>query len=280
VQEQIVAGRWRALVGGRYDYFEQRLDDLNPANLDLARLDRVFSPRAGLVYRTTSSSSLYASYSRSFQPSGEGLSLAVNTSELKPEDTLSYEVGAKSGLFGGRLSMTAALFRLDRRNVRTRDPIDTNKLVLVGRQRSEGVELNAAGRLLPGWDVRGGITFLEPLILQSNDVSSGVPVQGNRIGSTATRTANVWTTFSMRSGVTLGGGLFQVGDWFTSNDNLVRIDGYTRVDAMAAYRIGRYEVALNLKNLLDADYYESSHSNTQIMPAAGLNGLVSIRYRW
>jgi catecholate siderophore receptor len=280
VQEQIIVGRWRALVGGRYDHFDQRLDDLNPANLDLARVDRVFSPRAGIVYRTTAWSSLYASYSRSFQPSGEGLSLAVNTSDLKPEDTLSYEVGAKSGLFGERLSVSAALFRLDRRNVRTRDPIDPNRLVLVGRQRSEGVELNAAGRILPGWDVRGGVTFLDPLILESNDVSSGVPVEGNRIGATANRNANLWTTFSMKNGLTLGGGVFHVGDWFTSNDNLVRLDGYTRVDAMGAYRIGRYEVALNLKNLLDTDYYETSNGNTQIMPAAGINGLVSIRYRW
>jgi catecholate siderophore receptor len=280
IQEQLVVGRWRGLVGGRFDHFDQRLDDLNPANVDLSRVDRVFSPRAGLVYRTTPWSSLYASYSRSFQPSGEGLSLAVNTRELKPEDTLSYEVGAKSDLFGDRVSLGAALFRLDRRNVRTRDPIDPNRLVLVGRQRSEGVELNASGRLLAGWDLRGGITFLDPKILESNDVSSGVPVAGNRIGSTATRTANLWSTYSMRNGVTVGGGLFHVGDWYTSNDNLVRLDGYTRVDAMAAYRLGRYEVALNLKNLLDTDYYESSNGNTQIMPAAGINGLVSIRYRW
>jgi catecholate siderophore receptor len=280
VQEQVAVGRWRALVGGRFDHFDQRLDDFNPANLDLARVDRVFSPRAGIVFRTSGRSSLYASYSRSFQPSGDGLSLAVNTSELEPEDTLSYEIGAKSGLFDDRVSASVALFRLDRRNVRTRDPIDPNKLVLVGRQRSDGVELNAAGRLLPGWDVRGGVTFLDPVILSSNDVSSGVRVEGNRIGATAKRNANLWTTFAMNNGVTIGGGLFHVGDWYTSNDNLVRLDGYTRVDAMAAYQIGRYEVALNLKNLLDTDYYETSNGNTQIMPAAGINGLVSVRYRW
>ena len=279
VQEQVIVGRWRALVGGRFDQFDQLLDDLRPVNSDLSRVDRVFSPRAGIVYRTTAASSLYASYSRSFQPSGEGLSLAANTAELEPEDTLSYEVGAKSELFGDRLSVSAALFRLDRRNVKTRDPIDPNKLVLVGRQRSEGVELNAAGMIVRGWDIRGGVTFLDPVILQSNDVTSGVPVEGNRIGATATRNANLWSTYSVKQ-VTFGGGLFYMGDWFASNDNLVRLDGFTRVDAMAAYRLGRYEIALNLKNVLDAEYYESSNGNTQIMPAAGRNGLLSIRYRW
>jgi len=189
-------------------------------------------------------------------------------------------VGAKSELAGGRVSVGAALFRLDRRNVRTRDPIDPNKLVLVGRQRSDGIELTAAGMIVRGWDIRGGVTFLDPVILQSNDVSSGVRVEGNRIGSTATRNANLWTTYSLPNGFTIGGGLFHVGDWFASNDNLVTLDAYTRVDAMAAWRLGHYEVSFNLKNLLDADYYESSHSNTQIMPAAGRNGLLSLRYRW
>lgn len=277
VQEQVIVGRWRALVGGRFDDFDQSLEDLTPARKDLARVDRVFSPRAGLVYRATPGTSVYASYSRSFQPSGDGLSLAVNNSELKPEDTLSYEVGAKSEF--SRVSVAVALFRLDRRNVRTRDPIDPNKLVLVGRQRSDGIELTAAGMLMRGWDIRGGITFLDPVILQSNDVSSGVPVQGNRIGSTSRHNANLWTTYTLNN-VTFGGGVFRVGDWFASNDNLVRLDAYTRVDAMAAYRIGHYEIAFNLRNALDAQYYESSHTNTQIMPAAGRNGLLTLRYRW
>jgi len=280
LQEQVSIGRWRALVGGRFDRFDQQLDDRNAANVDLARVDRVFSPRAGLVYRLTPAASLYASYSRSFQPSGDGLSLAANTAELKPEDTISYEAGAKSELFGSRVSVSAALFRLDRRNVRTRDPIEPNKLVLVGRQRSEGIELNAAGMIVRGWDIRGGVTFLDPVILQSNDVTSGVAIAGNRIGSTAKQNASLWTTYSMRNGITVGGGLFHMGDWFASNDNLVRLEAYTRVDAMAAYRFGRYEVAFNLKNLLDAEYYESSNSNTQLMPAAGRNGLLSLRYRW
>ena len=37
-------------------------------------------------------------------------------------------------------------------------------------------------------------------------------MEGNRIGSTATRNANLWTTFSMKNGVTVGGGLFHDAD--------------------------------------------------------------------
>ena len=278
-QDQITLGtRWRALVGARFDRYEQRLDDHTAANRDLGRTDQVWSPRAGLVFRTTQASSLYASVSRSFQPSGDGLSLAVNNEELEPELTTAYEGGVKADI--GRLTVTAAVFRLDRTNVRTTDPLNPGMLVLVGRQRSDGVELSAGGALTRAWDVRAGVTFLDPEILRSNDVSSGVPLEGNRIGNVATRTASVWSTYAFRSGLSIGGGAFHVGDWFTSNDNLVHIDAYTRVDAVVGYRFSRYEVAVNLRNLLDAEYFETSHSNSQIMPAAGRNGLVTLRYRW
>ncbi len=282
VQDQISIGnRWRALVGGRFDYNDQRLDDRLPANTDLGRVDQAFSPRAGIVYRARPDTSLYASVSRSFQPSGDGLSLAVNNEELEPERTTSYETGVKTELFRHRLTLTTSVFRLDRTNVKTRDPLDPNTLVLVGRQRSQGVEIAAAGSIVPGWNVSGGLTFLDPTILRSNDVSSGVPVQGNRIGNVAARSGSIWTTYTMERGVTFGGGVFVLGDWFASNDNLVRIDGYARLDAMAGYRFGQhYEVQLNLRNLLDEDYYESAHANNNIMPAAGRNGLVTVRYRF
>ena len=241
---------------------------------------RLSVPRAGIVYRANANTSLYGNVSRSFQPSGDGLSLAVNNEELEPERTTSYETGVKTELFRHRLTLTTSVFRLDRTNVKTRDPLDPNKLVLVGRQRSQGVEIAAAGSILPGWNVSGGLTFLDPTILRSNDVSSGVPVQGNRIGNVAARSGSIWTTYTMERGFTFGGGLFVLGDWFASNDNLVRIDGYARLDAMAGYRFGHYEVQLNLRNLLDEDYYETAHANNNIMPAAGRNGLVTVRYRF
>lgn len=281
VQDQIAIGaKWRGLVGGRFDYNDQRLDDRLPANVDLGRIDQAFSPRAGVVFRARPNTSIFASVSRSFQPSGDGLSLAVNNEELEPERTTSYETGVKTELFRHRLTVTTSIFRLDRTNVKTRDPLDPNKLVLVGRQRSQGVEIAAAGSILPGWNVSGGLTFLDPTILRSNDVSSGVPLEGNRIGNVAARSGSFWTTYTMEQGFTFGGGLFVLGDWFASNDNLVRIDGYARLDAMAGYRIGHYEVQLNMRNLLDEDYYESAHSNNNIMPAAGRNGLVTVRYRF
>jgi catecholate siderophore receptor len=95
VQDQVrIGGRWKALLGLRRDRFKQFLNDLLPRNTDLSRTDYAWSPRAGAVFQAADWVSLYASYSRSFQPSGEGLSLAVNNSDLKPEFSANYELGA------------------------------------------------------------------------------------------------------------------------------------------------------------------------------------------
>ena len=281
VQDQISIGdRWRALLGGRVDVNDQRLDDLRPVNTDLGRVDTAFSPRAGLVFKAQQDVSLYGSVSRSFQPSGDGLSLATNNADLEPEQTISYEGGVKAEVLRHRLTLTSSVFRLDRTNVKTTDPLDPTRLVLVGRQRSNGVEVTAAGAIVNGWNLSAGLTLLDPTILQSNDVTSGVPVQGNEIGNVSKRSGSLWTAYSTKSGLTIGGGVFVFGDRFTSNDNLATLPGYTRVDVMASQRIAGVEVQLNLRNALGADYYETAQSNNNIMPASGRNGGVTVRYRF
>jgi outer membrane receptor for monomeric catechols len=111
-------------------------------------------------------------------------------------------------------------------------------------------------------------------------VTSGEQVQGNEIGNVSKRSGSVWTAYSTKRGLTLGGGVFVFGDRFTSNDNLVTLAGYTRVDVMASQRIGGVEVQLNLHNALGTTYYETAQSNNNIMPAASRNGGVTVRYRF
>lgn len=123
-QDQItLSPHWKGLVGLRYDYFDIEVDNILPVPLatDLRpeRTDNEISPRAGLIYQPTETSSLYASYSRSFQPSGEVLNLAQNRINLEPEITSNYEIGGKIDLLDGKLSAGVAVFRLEKTNQRT-----------------------------------------------------------------------------------------------------------------------------------------------------------------
>jgi catecholate siderophore receptor len=278
VQDQVGFGRrWKALAGVRGDRFQQTLDDRTAANVDLARLDVNWSPRAGVVYQPTPRSSVYASVSRSFQPSGEGLSLAVNAAELKPESSRNVEAGAKAELFGGRASATAALFRLDRSNIKTTDPIDPTKLVLVGQQRTDGLELTFDGRLQDRLTARVGYAWLDAAVLRSNTVSSGVPIEGNRPGLVPRHSGNIWAGYHLTERWSFGGGAIATGRRFTSNDNLVSLPGFVRIDAAASYRLSAWEIALNARNVFNRHYYETAATNFQIAPGVPREVVLTFR---
>jgi catecholate siderophore receptor len=266
LQDQLALGaHWKALAGGRWDRYAQELRD--PLAVErLARTDTTFSPRAGLVWQPEGTHSLYAAWSRSFQTSGDGFSLAANTEDLSPEQSTLKEVGWKGDWNDGALTAAAALFEQVRDGLRTSDPADPTSLIQVGEQRSRGAELELGGRIGERLDLRFGYTRLQAEILQSNDYQNGVPLQGNRPANVPEQNASLWGTWALGRGFDLGLGVFAVGDRFSANDNLVRLPGYVRTDAMLRWRRGDHELALNVRNLGDIGWYESAHSTHQIMP--------------
>jgi catecholate siderophore receptor len=170
VQDQIaLTPEWQLLAGLRYDYFKTRFVDrrttLTPATTpttatDLKRTDKEFSPRIGLIWSPTKSSTYYISYSYSFLPSAETLGLTVldkntglSTADFAPENAKNYEIGAHWDLTP-ELALSAAVFRLDRNNVRNAD--GNGGFVQTGQQRTQGFELGLQGNVLPFWQVYGG----------------------------------------------------------------------------------------------------------------------------
>lgn len=281
IQDQIdLAPRWKLLAGARKDRFSQNLSEFMPGKPNLRRVDNVWSPRAGLVFQPRPWTSFYGSLSRSFQPSGEGLSLAANNADLEPESTINREIGNKSDLLGGRLQATLAAFDLERRNVKTLDPVDFNRLILAGRQRTRGVELSLAGEVVRRVQLYGGYAFLDTRILESNDLASGVRIQGKRLGHIPLHSANLWSTVRVTDRLGLGVGMTYAGDRFTANDNLVVMPSYLRVDAAVFWRTAHYDVALNLRNVTNAGYFETAHGTGTILPGSPVSGLLTLRYRW
>lgn len=281
-QDQFVINKnWKALVGARFDRFKQELDDLLPINVDLQRIDKQWSPRVGLVYQPNEWLSFYGSYTRSFQPSGENLSLAENNKELEPEITRNYEMGVKAQYQPFRLKATVSVFQLDRNNIKTTDPLNPAKLILVGEQRSRGMEITVSGTPIGKLEIYGGYALLDARITKSNNVSSGVSLQGRLAQLTPRNSGNLWLTYQLPKQFRLGWGAFARTKIYTSANNLVVLPGFVRFDASLAWRSERhYEISLNVKNLLNRRYYETANGDNNITPGASLNGSVTLRYRW
>ena len=284
---------WKALAGLRYDRYQQQSRLANGAGVttaNLSRTDSAVSPRAGLVWQPGGTQSYYASWSRSFQPSGENFALAANNADLAPETTRNTEVGAKYDLWGGRANASVSLFRLERDNIKTSDPI-TNRIVPVGTQRTDGLELTFNADLHDGWKMMAGYAWLDATITDSIAVdrsvnapgtttASAVAVKGKRATLTSRNTANLWLTKDLGHGYTVGGGANAVGSRYANPGNTVVLPGYVTADAMAAYRTGRYEVQLNVNNIGDTRYIVSGHGSSPnlSLPGAPRNVALTLRY--
>ena len=127
-QDEIALGsHWQAILGVRYDHFDLDFHD-NRTNVDLARVDDMISPRAGLVFKPVEPVSIYGSYSVSHLPSSgdQFASLTPTTETLEPEKFTNRELGVKWDLHPD-LALTAAWYRLDRTNTTAPDPNSTTR---------------------------------------------------------------------------------------------------------------------------------------------------------
>jgi catecholate siderophore receptor len=284
VQDQIAFSKqWKVLAGLRYDTFKVGFDDrrtLVPP-VDLARTDRGFSPRLGLIWEPGTSSTYYASYSYAMLPSGEQLSLAPTISDLAPEKAINLEVGGRWDL-RSNLTLSAALFRLDRTDVRVADPANPGFFIKTGKQRTEGYELGLQGVITPVWSVYGGFAHLNGTAL--TPISSGTTATvatiipaGSKIGLVPENTFSLWNKFDRNRGLGAGLGLIYQSAYFTSFNNTVTVPGFTRVDAALYYTLanGRSRISLNVENVLNTRYWPTVDGDNNISPGAPRNARLS-----
>lgn len=244
---------WKLLAGARYDLFAAEYNRPAPQG-DLARTDRVWSWRTGLMRQPSDYASYYLSYGTSFNPSGEFYALDDRTANTPPEENRNLEAGAKWELFGGDLSLRTALFRTEKYNERNTDLSIPNLSLLSGKRHTDGVEIEAAGRITGNWEVFGAIAFLSARI----DAASGQ--QAGAVGKTPVNTPdqtfNLWSTYRLGGGWKVGGGVEAIASRYGNATNTNLVPGYKRTDAMLAYESRPATLRLNVLNLFDKPYYE------------------------
>lgn len=274
-----VTPEWKVLAGLRYDRFKVEFDDkrtLTPA-VDLARTDNEVSPRLGVVWSPTATSTYYASYSYAFLPSGEQLSLAATTQDLSPEKSVNYEIGARWDVLP-KLTLSAALYRTMRQDVRVADPVNVGQFLRSGEQRAQGLELGLQGEVMPGWMIYGGYSRMnaevtKPVTSGTAAVPASVIPAGNKLALSPQNQFSIWNRVNFAGGWGAGLGLIYQDESFTSINNSVTIPAYTRVDAALYYTFngGRSRLALNAENLGDRKYYPTVDGDNNISPGAPRN---------
>lgn len=273
--------QWEANAGLRYDNYRVN-------NHTDSRTDNIWNYQLGLVYKPVSYGSVYVSHGTSSNPVGENLGQAggadgpaggASIRDLKPEKSLSWELGTKWDLMNRKLSLTGALFETRKTDARTYD-LTSGDVTLGGNNRVRGLELGVAGSITPAWGVWGGFTYLDPK-LTSYVANATTDYSGNQMKFIAKQSLSLWSTYKVLPQLVLGGGATYVGKRFVDDANTLELDATWRFDAMARYDINRkLSVQLNLNNLTNETVYDASHVGIFAKVAPGRSAMLTVKYRY
>lgn len=257
--------------GGRFDYYKQNLTnrptDLDPTQTEDSQTDTAFNPSVGLTYQPWKPIAFFANYTESFLPAAGVRSFSGTL--FDPQRGKAYEGGVKFRFFEDRLRSTIAGFHINKTNVLTTDPINGFPFsVSTGEQRSQGIEFDVAGRILPGWDVIANYAYIDARVTEDNDFAIG-----SRLPNVPLNQGSLWTTYFLQEGPLkgLGAGLGMYAQG-KRNGTLqcqnpddcpgqFELPGFVRMDAAVYYR--KPEIftrtnllaAVNFTNVLDQRYF-------------------------
>lgn len=117
-------------------------------------------PYAGLMHALNDTYSLYASYTGIFKPQDSGVLMYSRTGEMEQEEGKGYEAGIKASFNGGALTSSLSVFRTDQKNLAVWNNAD-GFYEAANTAKTEGVELEVAGKLAHHWNLSAGYTYNE-----------------------------------------------------------------------------------------------------------------------
>jgi catecholate siderophore receptor len=288
VSDQIKITRFfELLISLRNDRFSTNYVDeaATGASRELSRTDNMFSQRYGVVFHPVSNASIYLAYGNSYNPSAElgTLSSSANNAAsvtLEPEKNVSYEAGAKYEALGGRLTLSGAVFRIEKTNLRIPNdpsaPTAQQFIVLDGLARVEGIELGVAGRLTDAWQVFAGYSYLKSEIAKTTNLAE----LGRWLPNTPEHNFSLWTTYDVTQRLTVGGGATYQSMAYVNTTNTAYVPEYWKFDAMASFKVDKHStIQLNVYNITNEEYY-SQYYGGHAVPASGRWAMLSWRMRF
>lgn len=309
VQDLIQLGeKWNLLAGIRWSIQDAKATETERYNQKHkpdtsfkgpVRTDKAFSPRAGLVFKPTHNTAIFASYSNSFTINS---GWDVDNNPIKPSIVDQFEIGVKNDLLKGKLSVNITGYRIINHNLAQmvqylKDGItentNTNIKELTGETTSDGVELDIAAYPVHGLSIIAGYSY-NNMRYTKTDTASNNFIEGQRLVNSPAHTANtsVFYSFSGKrfKGLKLGATLVYIGDrvagWnntFANQkagiDRRIPIEGYTTLDISAGYTWKNISLLAKVSNLFNELNY-IVHENYSVNPIAPRQFLATVAYKF
>lgn len=252
------------ILGARVSDYAYETRTLTPTPTAWTRWERAHgkvTPYAGLVWQLSPEHSAYVSYADNFVPQD-----AFDKSGRLPAKVgWQIETGVKSAWLGGKLNTTAAVFRIREKNRAISDLVNTDCdgagftcYSAAGLVQSQGIELEAVGRMAPGWDLSAGYTYNANEYLRDATASNiGKPFST----TTPRHMFKLWSNYRLGGEWqrwSLGGGLQAQSETTQALTSSTLSQGsYAVVGLQAGYRVAdATTLTVTINNLFDRRYYE------------------------
>jgi len=277
VQDQVaLTERLKVLAGARFERFEHDYESYVTGVKPWNAADNAVTPRVGVIYDLTETVAVYADAARSFKPN---TGAAREGGGFEPEKGKSYEMGIKWEALERQLSVDAAIYQIEKKNVLTTDPLDSTFSVAAGQVRSRGFDLNVAGNITPEWRVIGGYAYVDAEVTKDNTIRVG-----SRLANIPRNSFSLLNVYEFQDGALKGLGLGAGGKYVaervgqTSNTPF-SMGAYTVVDLLGYYKVNdKVRLNLDVKNLFNRDYEEGAFGNVYAYPGEPRTVQVGIAY--
>ncbi|MGE3363692.1 MAG: TonB-dependent siderophore receptor [Rhizobiaceae bacterium] len=291
-QDVLRYGRLTVMGGVRHDWAYDRSvsEDLSAESTLVSKQDPTATTfRAGAVYQFDNGLAPYASYAESFQLESGFSSF---DQAFRPTTGQQYEVGLRYAIPDTDAMITVSAFDLTQQNVVTPDPDDPTgqRQIQTGEVNVKGVELEAKASLDSGWDITGGVSYMDGKVTEST-----IPGQiGLRTARTPEWMASLWVDYHFNrndalGGLTIGGGVRHVGSFFPFQQDSVDtpvVPATTLFDAHLEYDfsvINKKYQGLSLNVTATNIFNELAYSEVggdYVKLAPGREVSASLAYRW
>jgi len=237
------------------------------------------SARLGLSWKLAPGTSLYGQFSTGSDPVTSILSLNLASSKFDLTRSRQLETGVKQVLAGGKAEWTAALYRITKDDIITRDPSNPALSVQGGSQSSRGAEFTASASLAPAWRLDANAAYTDAQfdqLIEGGNVSRA----GKRPADVPKVSANLWLSYRNEAW-RAGAGARYVGERFIDNGNTQALPTYTVLDASFGWNLSRKVLLqLNLRNLADKVYAATSYSDSQYLLGDRRHAELTVQWRY
>ncbi len=252
---------WQLLAGGRQVLLRQRAWTSQDGPAD--HTDRTkFLPQLALVYKPVAPLTFYGSYSKDLSLGDQAPVRASNAyAFLPPLESTAYEVGAKYD-WANRVTLTAAAFSISR-PFQFAQPDDSDAgytFVQRGRERHDGIELGASGRLTERLALN-----LSVAAIRARAYDSGSPAyEGHQVINVPALRATLNADYAVPGlpGFDLLGGIEYSASRNANEEGTARVPGWIVFNAGARYttKLGGHRVTARLwvDNLFNRYYWRDA----------------------